>query len=193
MPAGLKERYSRLLVAEGTGITRLLSMGRYGPLLDESGGGAYYSFANGAHDSEREPDLLLDFGMYASGVYGRNTGYVLDLGATAIESLGAGAGNEPDGLNDRAREAWSLLWTMKVVDDGPQGLAISSEDAATALRLELVRTGAEVGHTYLVRSITLGDHDVLAAFSTAARDEHGDWIAYRVIWNRKLEKPSKSR
>jgi hypothetical protein len=39
------------------------------------------------------------------------------------------------------------------------------------------------------RAISRGDeHDGPAVFMTVARDEHGDWIAWCVIWSRKLEK-----
>ncbi len=194
MPAGLKERFASLLTAEGTGITRLLVRGRYDPLIEKREGGACYSFATGEHDYDREPDLMLEQGMYRSGLYGPGAGLVLDLGAIPIESVGASVGREPVGLNERGREAWRFLWTLKSIDGSRQERAISSEDQARSDRLELRRgAGAEVGHSYLMRSILAGEHDVLAAFTTASRDEHGDWIAYRVIWNRKLKKDAEPR
>ncbi|HEV8113762.1 MAG TPA: sigma-70 family RNA polymerase sigma factor [Planctomycetota bacterium] len=194
MPAELKERIASLQGGERTGVARLLTRGRYDAVIEKRGGGCYYSFASGENDYDREPDIELEQGMYRSGFYGSNTGLLLDLGAIPIDSVGASAGKEPAGLNDRGREVWQFLWALKPVDGGRQARAISGDDEATSNRLELRRgVGAEVGHTYLLRSVLAGEHDVLAVFTTAARDEHGDWIAYRVIWNRKLATEPKPR
>jgi RNA polymerase sigma-70 factor (ECF subfamily) len=194
MPAGMRERFASFLTGEGTGITRLLTRGRYDSIVEKRGGGAYYSFATGENDYDREPDIVVDQGVYGSGFYGSSAGLILDLGAIPVESVSAEVGSEPAGLRDRSREAWRFLWTLRALDEGSQSGAISREDRTTASRLELVHgAGSELGHSYLVRSIVTGAHDVLAVFTTAARDEHGDWIAYKMIWNRKLKKDAQPR
>jgi RNA polymerase sigma-70 factor (ECF subfamily) len=193
VPAGLKERYASLLEREDCGIARLLTLGRYGPFLDGRFAGAAYSFATRESESEREPDLELERGMYRTAYHGGGPGLLLDLGAIPIDAVGGSAASEPAGLSDDDREAWRFLWTAAPATDR-RGLALSPADGETSRRLQLDRGVAPaIGHTYLMRSILPGEHDVLAVFTTAARDEHGDWIAYRVIWNRKLKKDTEPR
>jgi hypothetical protein len=132
--------------------------------------------------------------MYWSVGVGNSAGFLLDLGVVPLESVGSDAGRELPGLAEKSREAWQLLWKIAPLDEGRMNRAISREDEEAARRIDLEgRAGPAVGHTYLIRSIRAGEHDVLAVFTTAARDEHGDWIAYRVIWNRKLEPDPKPR
>lgn len=194
IPADVRSRFADFLAGEEKGVTRLLPRGRYDPLVEGRGGGAYFSFATKQLDYDHEPDISFDQGMYYSGLYGGNAGLLLDLGVVPLESIGSDAGREPPGLAEKSREAWQLLWKIAPLDEGRMNRAISREDEEAARRIELVgRAGPAVGHTYLIRSIHPGQHDVLAVFTTAARDEHGDWIAYRVIWNRKLEPDPKPR
>jgi hypothetical protein len=54
-----------------------------------------------AEHHDHEPDLDLDQGMYWSGSR-RNAGFLLDLGAILIESVGDDAGRVPAGLADRS-------------------------------------------------------------------------------------------
>ena len=51
----------------------------------------------------------------------------------------------------------------------------------------------ELGHTCLVRAIVPGNHDVLAAFTTAAMDDAGTWIVWRVLRQRSLREESKPK
>jgi len=45
----------------------------------------------------------------------------------------------------------------------------------------------------LIRSILPGKHDILAAFTTAAVDDEGTWIVWRVLRNRSLAGEPKPR
>jgi hypothetical protein len=194
IPEDVRSRFADYLTGDEKGVTRLLPRARYDPLVEGRGGGAYFSFATKRLDYDQAPDVGFDQGMYWSVGVGNSAGFLLDLGVVPLESVGSDAGRELPGLAEKSREAWQLLWKIAPLDEGRMNRAISREDEEAARRIDLEgRAGPAVGHTYLIRSIRAGEHDVLAVFTTAARDEHGDWIAYRVIWNRKLEPDPKPR
>jgi hypothetical protein len=71
-------------------------------------------------------------------------------------------------------------------------LSRADETRSSVLGFESV-VPAKLGHSYLVRCILPNEHDILAVFTTAAMDEAGVWIVWRVLWNRSLRDESKPR
>jgi hypothetical protein len=100
----------------------------------------------------------------------------------------------PNDLSPANREIWELLWTLRAADQGANGRAVSLLEESRVRQFVPVRTvPGRIGHTYLLRSIVAGEHDVLAAFSTVDRDEHGDWILWQRIQERDLKSAPKRK
>jgi hypothetical protein len=160
------------LAQEGTGAARILPRGRFDTLIDQRGGGAYYSFATRTNDYNQEPDLELQQGYLTSGFYGGADGRVLDLGTTAIEEVEADPERPPSTLDAKGIENWRRLWAER-----PKGA--SASDAVRTV--PDARVKAETGRTYLVRSILSGEHDVLVVFRLVEEDAHGFALVWRLL------------
>lgn len=193
-PDELRARFRSSLAQPGTKLARLLAGDRYAAAVAKPGAGALFSFAGGMHVDDRQSDLRLEGEEYATRLERDACGVLLDFGLRALESVGGSQDDLPDDLSPANREIWEILWTLKPVDKGALARAIAPVDEVRVRQFAPERSiAAHVGHTYLLRSIVAGDHDVLVAFSLAARDEHGDWILWKRIWNRKLAQGARSR
>lgn len=186
-PEELRSRFRASLLRPGTKLLRLLAGDRYSAAVGMPGAGASFSFAKSKHVDDRDCDLRLDGEKYVTRLEPRACAILLDYGLRALELVPTTRNEMPDDLSRAGREIWEILWTLKAVDKGAQARAVLLVEEARVKQFAPDRSmEADVGHTYLLRSIVAGDHDVLVAFSLAARDEHGDWILWREIWNRKL-------
>jgi len=161
--------------ADGTaGVARILSRGIAGPLIAKRGGGAYVSFVTGEASYDREPSLHLDAGRFRSGFYGGAIGLVLELDDLPLDRVTASM-HPPAPV----REAWRFLWDVELAD-APEVLA--PDDLRKASELGLRRGAPALANTtYLLRSISPGEHDVLAAFRTVDTDAYGCTIAWRLL------------
>ncbi|MFN0008959.1 MAG: sigma-70 family RNA polymerase sigma factor [Planctomycetota bacterium] len=187
LPEDLRSRYRASLLRPGTKLLRLLAGERYSAAVAKPGAGASFSFAKGEHVDDRDCDLRLDGEKYVTRLEPRACSVLLDFGLRALELVPTTRSGMPDDLSPAGREIWEILWTLKAVDKGALARAVLPVEETRIQQFAPERSmEAKIGHTYLLRSIVAGDHDVLVAFSLAARDEHGDWILWREIWNRKL-------
>lgn len=198
LPEDVHSRYRASLLRPGTKLLRLLAGERYSAAVGKSGAGASFSFAKREHVVDRDADLRLDGEKYVTRLEPRACAILLDFGLRALELVPTARNDMPDDLAPANREIWEIVWTLKAVDKGALARAVVAADEARVEQFAPDRSMlGKVGHTYLLRSIVAGDHDVLVAFSLAARDEHGDWILWREIWNRKLaatpKRPAPSR
>ena len=185
-PDELLARFRSTLVQPGTKLSRLLSGERYAAVVKKPGGGANFSFAKGGYSTAARSDLELDGEAYSTRLGREACGVLLDFGLRSLESVGATREDIPDDLSAANREIWDVLWTLKPMNQGILGRAVAAVEEARVKQFAPGRIQGKVGHTYLLRSIVAGEHDVLVAFSLLARDEHGDWIAWKSIRSRNL-------
>lgn len=163
-------------------VARLLPYGRIeedidGRFLGIRGAGAYWSFATRSNDYDRQPDLTLSGGDFSARSYGGTAGWIYDLGGIDIADVLADP-RSPPRRDDLTRDVWSLSWE----DAHIAGRDFDRSVEARARTLGLpVDAPAALEHTYLLRRILPGEHDVLAVFSVLARDDYGYTIAGRVL------------
>jgi len=204
IPEDLRERYLSIVEQDAGsfavkgGFVRILERGKWDPLVRVDGGGAYYSFQKRSHSYQEEPDLGLEQNRFKSGFYGGTRGFVLDLGEVPFEQLGAVmAGSMPAGLGEQGRESWKFLSEVRPASGdaarGRHGI-LSEADAEHAAALGLDgRTPAITGHSYLVRSIMLRQHDHLVVFTVIGEGEGGYTLAWRILHSWPVESSRRRR
>lgn len=163
VPATVIAEHPELVGVPNAGLARLCPRGRYDFETPVRGGFAYYSFVTGSHDYDEEPDLSWSADQFTSGFAGNNLGAFLDLGDLPLADVSAST--PPAGLAPEQRTTWDALHAPAL-----------SEDMVPFSMVPVV-----IGHTYVLRSVLEGEHDVLAAFRPVQQDERGMTIAWRVL------------
>jgi RNA polymerase sigma-70 factor (ECF subfamily) len=195
VPAEITTQFAAALALPSTGVARLLNSNRYQALVDGAGSGAFYSFATAASASVYASDIGLEsLGYYAPTLGMSQRAFLVDLGLVPIESLEGIPGNPPARLSQRDKERWNFLTTIPTPNKGENGRMLDPETEGRGRQLAFANgIRPQPGHTCVIRSMFPNDHDVLAAFTTAAVDDAGAWIVWRVFWNRSLVGESKPR
>lgn len=178
VPDRLRTTHASLLAQPDTGIGRILPRGKFEKLLTMPGGGAYWSFATRSNSYQESPDVELQNGSFSSGFYGSSIGYLIDLGTLPLERVPDGPGILPSPLDESQRGVWEFLWSER--GEGPRGYAPDFTERASALGAPRQAT-AIVGHTYVLRAILPGEHDILVAFASVEGDENGHTLVHRVL------------
>ncbi|HEX5010987.1 MAG TPA: hypothetical protein VFY71_11350 [Planctomycetota bacterium] len=156
-PADWQQKYAEVLTVPDAKVVRLLARGLH-DVPPKRGGGAYYSFATDDHDYDREPDLSYEQGSLGTGFYGGSTGQVLDLGSVPLAGFRPQA--PPSEFDPAVARQCEVLWSFASQDSRPDEAlceALGTEDIG--------RAPALAGHSYLLRAILPGEHDLLAAFT----------------------------
>jgi len=177
VPEEVKLRYAALLGLESTGAARVVERGKFDRIVNLRGGGAYFSFATRSNSYDEEPDVELQQGTYGTSFYGGTFGFLLDLGDYPVENVPADPAAVPSGLTAEQEAAWRFLASEVPADrEGRRAW----EQSGKALGLK-DRVKAEPNHTYLLRAVLPGEHDILVAFRDAHRDDTGSSIVWREI------------
>lgn len=168
-----RQAFAEFLKQPDTGLIRLLPREVYDPvesdkgLLAINGGGAFYSFVRLTHDYGQGSDILLSRGYLSVGFAGANYGILaqvgnIDLNEISVEHPGTlflanyqAATEEP-----AARQEWTKFGSGVTVD----GIKYAH------------RVKAEVGMTYVLRSIDYGRSDWLVALKVTRQDADGSLI-----------------
>jgi len=177
-PEALAARYAPFLAWPDTGVARILLRGKYDHSIEKRGGGAYWSFATRDHDYNKEPDLEFQQESFHSGFYGSSEGFFLDLGDVPIEEVPEDAAQFPAGLSTEQQAQWTLLWSDTPI--GPVDRWREFQDTAHGMKLSK-RVAAVSGHTYVLRSVLPGEHDLLAAFRAVDMEFGGHNLVWRVL------------
>jgi RNA polymerase sigma-70 factor (ECF subfamily) len=158
-------------------------------------GGAMYSFAQRSHDANHyDIDFEAEgFDRLHTAFAGRDCGAIVDLGAVPVESTNLGT------IEALAGSLGRLLtqheFPVREVDTDPRTRTpeawetLSASERADSAAFVQARNELEgsdsaavsVGHTYAVRSVVFGAHDVLAAVHVAAQDDQGVVIAWKLL------------
>ena len=167
-----KKLYAAFLQQSGTGLIRLLPR----EVVDKKGaelrgGGAYYSFTRLTHEYGYGSDISLEQEQFHVGFAGANYGLLLTLGKTPLEAVTVESG------------VAAFLAGYPTPSTEPEA-RIEQRKASAGFtddegRLYKNRVPAEVGKTYLLRSVDYGDSDVLAVFQTIRKDLDG---SFTLIW-----------
>jgi hypothetical protein len=173
--------YAEFLAQPNTGLIRLLPRETFDPYANKKsgmtvrGGGAFYSFSRQTHEYGFATDIGLEQGYFQTGFGGADYGMLTKLEGARLEDVSTelpGAiflakytpvANEPEARIEQRRFA-----TGTTID----GIAYKR------------RLPVENGATYLLRSITFEEADVLVAFKVARQDTDGSLIiAWKLLQN----------
>ncbi|MCU0238320.1 MAG: hypothetical protein MUC29_02680 [Pyrinomonadaceae bacterium] len=153
---------------QGFGVFKLLPRGKYEKQLPSiRGGGAYYSFYLRVSDYGRGSDIELQQNKLSVGFAGADYGFLKDLGKLSLVSVTKNNSdnfllnyvpptNEPD-IRKEQRKANNYEVNGQIYKDD----------------LPVI-----VGNTYLLRSISFGDSDILVAFNIHRQDSDGSLIIF---------------
>src|SRR5437868_7117526 len=177
--------FAEFLQQPDTGLIRLLPREVYGSsasnkgLLAIDGGGAFYSFVRLTHEYGQGSDILLEQGYLSVGFAGADYGILAQVGNIDLNEISVEhpstlflASYQAATKEPAARQEWSRFGSGITVD----GIKYSH------------RVKAEVGMTYVLRSIDYGRSDWLVAVKVVRRDSDGSLI---IVWKvlRKFPKP----
>jgi hypothetical protein len=182
--------FADLLKQPNTGLIRLLPRESFGEVpnkpgkLTIRGGGAYYSFVRLTHEYGYGSDIQLSQGKLSVGFAGADYGMVTTIGDVQLEEVTTElpfvtflASYTPPTEDAAARQEGRSFWTPGKTIDG-----------LTYGRLLPV----QVNTTYLLRSISYGDSDVLVAFRVIRKDSDDSIIiAWKLL--KKFPKPELTR
>jgi hypothetical protein len=143
--------HAALAQTEGVRFNRLLNRGLFDGVTLVRGGGAYFSFTSLTNDYNQGPDLELQGWSFSSGFAGGNWGHVVRLDAQSLLEVG--------------------------LEDVPAELQAEEPPPRSRKRPEVV----EVGSVHAVRSIRLGESDLLVALEVLQRDENGVTFAWKML------------
>jgi len=183
-----KAAFADFLKQEGTGLIRLLPREKYDETPDKMtltvrGGGAYYSFARLTHAYGYGSDIELQQGYLSSGFAGCDYGIIIKAGLVPLDEISI---EHPSAF---------FLATYKPAANEPQA-RVEQHRFGNGDTIDGVKYGyrvkAEVGMTYVLRSISYDRSDLLVALKLVRQDTDGSLI---VAWKllQKFPKPELAR
>jgi len=175
--AGDRVAFADFLRQPNTGLARLMPRETYRDKFTIREGGAYYSFARLSNSYDDNPQIGFEQGKLHTGFAGADFGFLCSLGDVPLE----GVGLESEGVQYLAEfaaptaEASAREQYRKI----GQGFAIGNHFYTGYLP-------ATVGHTYVLRSISYRESDVLVAFRIVRKDTDGSVV---ILWKKLKEFP----
>lgn len=167
--------YPGLMHQDGSGVIRLLSREAFDSpkKLTLRGGGAYYSFTRLTHEYGNGSDIELANGEFGVGFAGADYGFIAKLENVSIlnveldtPGVATLAARTTPTLEARARDEHRLA---------REGLTLGN----TSYRN---RVPVEVGASYVLRSVSYGESDVVVCFEVLRKDEDGSVVlAWRML------------
>jgi len=181
-----KAASAEFLKQENTGLIRLLPREKYAETPDKMtltvrGGGAYYSFDGLTHDGAT--DIELQQGNFSVGFAGCDYGIILKAGAVSLDEISV------------EHPSVSFLAAYKAAATEPQA-RVEQRRFGTGDVIDGIKYGervkAEVGMTYILRSINYDYSDLLVALKVVRQDTDGSLIiAWKLL--QKFPKPVLAR
>ena len=170
---------AEFLAQAGTGIVRLLPREKWDGKLSTRGGGAFYSFSRRTHEYGRGNDVELEQDSFSVGFAGADFGFMTNLGDAPLETVSA----ETEAVRFAAAfKAPTLLREARAAQRSFAELG-GRREGEWAYRCMLP---VAVGSTYVVRSISYDDSDVLVAFRVLRKDSDGSVV---LLWKMLAEFP----
>jgi hypothetical protein len=186
-----RARYAEFLRAPNTGLVRLLPRDKFDSdarrdnkkSIVMRGGGAYYSFTRLTHEYGYGSDIELGSGELSTGFAGADYGLLTNISDVPIESVSL------------ETPAAKIFASYEVPDEEPKA-RLEYRRFATGTEIEgiKVKTRAPVrlNSTYVLRSISYREGDVLVAFKVV-RIDNDDSVT--IVWKllKKYPTPSLAR
>ncbi len=190
-PSDAKD-YDELTREPRAGVVRLLERTRFAelelPWMRQ--GGAYYSFTERVHDYNRWPQIALEDGH----LHAARDGAIVDVGAVALNALGRHAPPSEDVAMDmRYDSLWvepsagQVQWSVSAAVSWfvAEELVSRRFNAVTESELtqtpRVMRAPARSGHSYLLRTRSNGEFDLLVALHVVRVDDDGCTLAWREL------------
>ncbi|MEP7273247.1 MAG: hypothetical protein ABI882_17235, partial [Acidobacteriota bacterium] len=175
------EKYREFLKRPGTGLIRLMPREIFDKPEKSTirGGGAYYSFIRKTHEYGRGSDIELSGDRFSVGFAGADYGVIGVIPEGDIDSVT---------LEHPAAKSLASLKTPTLIADARATARRMGEGGL----LNGMRVGrgvrAEVGRTYVLRSIDYDSWDILVCFQVARKDSDGSYIlAWKML--KEFDKP----
>ncbi len=163
-------------------VFRLMPREKYDRKLTINGGGAYYSFTRKISEYGRGSDVALEQNYLSVGFAGADYGFIYDFGDIPLADVSKDT-NEAGFLVDYkppTREIEVRSEARKAQNYDVNGTIYKR------------RVPAVVGHTYVLRSISFDDWDILVALKIHRSDKDGSLIIFwKMLEN--FEKPTFER
>ena len=183
-----KTAFAEFLKQENTGLIRLLPREKYDETpnkmtLTVRGGGAFYSFARLTHAYGYGSDIMLEQGYLSLVWAGADYGMLTKLAGASLEDISI---ELPD---------VRFLAKYNAVASEPEA-RVEQRRFSTGTTIEDMsynrRLPAEIGATYILRSISYDRSDLLAALKVVRQDTDGSLIiAWKLL--KKFPKPELAR
>jgi hypothetical protein len=174
-----KAAYTDFLKQPDTGLIRLLPRDKYdyAHKLPMRGGGSYYSFVLKTHEYGRGSDICLEQGSFSVGFAGADYGFLYSLGDKPLAEI-----------NLETPVVKAMLDYVPPTVEKEVRAAARQADPGIVLGSFTVksRLPAEAERTYLLRSISIDDSDVLIAFRVTRKDADGSLI---LLWKKIMAFP----
>jgi hypothetical protein len=132
-------------------------------------GGSFFSFSTGSHSYNSIPQIGLEQGTFNTGFAGMNYGLITDLGRLSLSNVTV------DTEEVRYLSSYKPFRFEKQSREEAQNVHGRKVGNATYFR----HIPARLGHTYVLRAITFGHADVLAALHVLRVDSDGSMI---ILW-----------
>ena len=165
--------------AEGLEAVRLMPRESFDHKMIVQGGGSYFSFTTGSHDYQKIAQIGLEQNNLKVGFAGADYGFIADLGTVSLNAV-----------NDETAEV-AFLANYRP----PSNLSEIRKEQTKAHKYETEsgifsdRAKAVLAHTYVLRSISFDQADILVAFTTLRKDSDGSLIIFwRLLQN--FDKPT---
>jgi RNA polymerase sigma factor (sigma-70 family) len=176
----LDARWARFVAGPDSGIVRVLQRNSYARVVEKREGGSCWSFRTRDHDYDREPNFYLESDRLCP----LGSGGLLDCGEMSIEDIVAAGRTAPPTWTSERQEAWAFLWDVQSTPvserPGERRFEPAVRERAEALGLRSAPV-VSAGHSYLLRSVSHGTHDLIAAFEVVEHSETGITIVWRKL------------
>jgi hypothetical protein len=168
-------QFAEFLDQRDTGLARLLPREKYREKLNVREGGAFYSFTKRSNSYDRDPQILLEQETLSTGFAGANFGFLASLGDVSLESVGMD------------HEAVQYLASFVAPTKEPEARdqqRRSGQGFEIGNTRYIGRLPVMIGGSYILRSVSFNQSDVLVAFRIVRQDNDGSLI---LLWKKLKE------
>jgi hypothetical protein len=159
--------FAEFLSQADTGLIRLMPREKYESKFLTRGGGAYYSFAQSAHEYGYGSDISLEQNHFSVGFAGADFGFLVKLGDVPLEGVSL------------AHPGVQFLATFAAPLNEPEARRRAQPRIESGGFIYTNRVNASHNTSYALRSIDYDKSDILVAFRVIRQDTDGSMI---VLW-----------
>lgn len=184
VPKSFEDTFSDVTSQADSGLTKLLADGsKYEIAIN--GGGTYWSFVSNTHEYGHGSDIQLSQSQFSTGFAGANYGHFIRLGKVSIRQvIDTAEPNPPNWLDNNRKEAWRFLWEY----NPPQDIKKIRDHQKRARGFTIGNTTltenvpAILNESYLLRSIQIGNWDILVALEVVHKFKDSSLlIAWKIL------------